>query len=144
MSRSGVAVAIVLGQIGKVTGLTLEAGGIVPRLLELLQKLSLIHLPTLAVGIGAFALLVLSPRLLPRVPAALLTLVVSAAVVALFGLEQSGVAVVGPVPAGLPALRIPRVPIDTLGLLLAQAAAVALVSFTSSIVTTRAFGNGSR
>src|SRR5215467_14035272 len=39
---AGVALVIVLGQIGKVTGLTIEAGGIAPRLLELLRKLPLI------------------------------------------------------------------------------------------------------
>src|SRR5262249_48450581 len=46
---AGIALMIVLGQIGKVTGLTIEAGGIAPRLLELVQKLPLIHWPTLAV-----------------------------------------------------------------------------------------------
>jgi MFS superfamily sulfate permease-like transporter len=138
---AGVALAIVLGQIGKVTGLTIEAGGIAPRLLELLRKLPLIHWPTLAVGVGAFVLLMLAPRVFPRVPAALLTLIVSGAVVALLGLDQMGVAVVGEVPSGLPSLRLPMVPLDKLGLLMAQAAAVALVSFTSGIVTTRAFAS---
>src|SRR5262249_25202277 len=55
------------------------------------------------------------------------------------GLDQKGVAVVGHVPAGLPTFQVPAVPVDRLGLLMAQAAAGALVSFTSGIVTTRAF-----
>jgi high affinity sulfate transporter 1 len=138
---AGVALTIVLGQIGKVTGLTIEAGGIAPRLLELIQKFPLIHLPTLMVGVGAFAVLLLAPRFFARVPAALLALVASGAVVALFGLDQKGVAVVGQVPSGLPAFHVPAIPTDRLGLLMAQAAAVALVSFTSGIVTTRAFAS---
>jgi high affinity sulfate transporter 1 len=138
---AGVAVTIVLGQIGKVTGLTIEASGIARRLLEVIQKFPLIHWPTLMVAVGAFVVLLLGPRVLARVPAALLTLVAAGAVGALLGLDQKGVAVVGHVPAGLPTFQVPVIPVDRLGLLMAQAAAVALVSFTSGIVTTRAFGS---
>jgi high affinity sulfate transporter 1 len=138
---AGVAVTIVLGQIGKVTGLTIEASGIARRLLEVIQKFPLIHWPTLMVAVGAFVVLLLGPRVLARVPAALLTLVAAGAVGALLGLDQKGVAVVGHVPAGLPTFQVPVIPVDRLGLLMAQAAAVALVSFTSGIVTTRAFAS---
>jgi high affinity sulfate transporter 1 len=138
---AGVALAIGLGQIGKVTGLTITAGGIAPRLVEVIQKLPLIHWPTLAVGLGTLALLWLAPRVVPRVPAALLALVASGAVVALLGLDRMGVGVIGEVPRGLPPFRIPTLPIDRLGTVMAEAAAIALVSFTSGIVTTRAFAS---
>src|SRR5262249_1789025 len=141
---AGVALTIVLGQIGKVTGLTIEAGGIAPRLLELVRKLPLIHWPTLAVALGAFVVLILGPTILPRVPAALLALIVSGVAVAALGLGRLGVAVIGGVAGGVPALRVPRVPLDEIGVLMAQAAAVALVSFTSGIVTTRAFASKNR
>ncbi|HEV7733201.1 MAG TPA: SulP family inorganic anion transporter [Candidatus Binatia bacterium] len=138
---AGVALTIILGQIGKVTGLTLVAGGITPRLLEVVQKSALVHWPTVAVGAGAFVVLVVAPRLSRRVPAALLALIASGTAVALLGLDQTGVAVVGAVPAGLPTFRMPVFPVDVLGRLMAEAAAVALVSFTSGIVTTRAFAS---
>jgi high affinity sulfate transporter 1 len=141
---AGVALSIVLGQIGKVTGLTIEAGGLAPPLLEFAQKIPLIHLPTLALAIGAFLLLLFGPRFLPRVPAPLLALIASGMAVTLFELDKMGVAVIGEVPRGLPSLRLPKVPLDMLGLLMAQAAAVALVSFTSGIVTTRAFASKNR
>ena len=141
---AGIALMIVLGQIDKVTGLTIEAGRIAPRLLELVRKLPLIHWPTLAVALGAFVVLILGPTILPRVPAALLALIVSGVAVAALGLDRRGVAVIGEVPAGLPTLRVPRVPLDEIGVLMAQAAAVALVSFTSGIVTTRAFAAKNR
>jgi high affinity sulfate transporter 1 len=138
---AGIALTIALGQIGKLTGLTIEAGGIVPKLAQVVQKLSLVHWPTVAVGIGAFVVLAAGPMLFPRVPAALLALVLSGAVVALLGLDRRGVAVVGEVPAGLPTFRLPVVPLDQLGRLMAEAAGLALVSFTSGIVTTRAFAS---
>jgi len=136
---AGIALSIVLGQIGKITGLAVKAGGLAPRLFEFLEKLPLIHWPTLAIAAGSFALLWLAPRFLPRVPAALLVLIASGTAVEVFGLDGMGVGVIGAVPSGLPPLRIPTVPPDKLGVLMAQAAAVALVSFTSGIVTTRAF-----
>ena len=138
---AGIALTIALGQIGKLTGLTIEAGGIMPRLVEVARKLSLIHWPTLAVGIGAFVVLAVGPWLFPRVPAALLALVLSGAVVALLGLDRRGIAVIGEVPAGLPTFRLPVVALDRLGLMMAEAAGLALVSFTSGIVTTRAFAS---
>src|SRR5262249_44687030 len=138
---AGIALTIALGQIGKLTGLTIESGGIVPKLVEVVEKLSLVHWPTVAVGIGAFVVLAAGPTLFPRVPAALLALVLSGAVVALLGLDRSGVAVVGEVPAGLPTFRLPVVPLDQIGRLMAEAAGLALVSFTSGIVTTRAFAS---
>ena len=138
---AGIALTIALGQIGKLTGLAIEAGGIMPRLVEVARKLSLIHWPTLAVGIGAFVVLAVGPWLFPRVPAALLALVLSGAVVALLGLDRRGIAVIGEVPAGLPTFRLPVVALDRLGLMMAEAAGLALVSFTSGIVTTRAFAS---
>jgi hypothetical protein len=50
--RAGIALTIALGQIGKLTGLTIEAGGIMPKLVEVVRKLPLVHWPTLAVGSG--------------------------------------------------------------------------------------------
>jgi high affinity sulfate transporter 1 len=141
---AGIALTIVLGQIGRVTGLTIEAGGIFPRLLELVQKLPLVHWPTLAVGVGAFLILLVAPRVVPRVPAALLALVVCGAAVALLGLDRAGVAVIGEMPSGLPRFHVPVLPLDKVGRLVGTAAALALVSFTSSITTTRAFASKNR
>jgi MFS superfamily sulfate permease-like transporter len=107
---NGVAISIFLGQIGKLLGFSVESSGIIPRLLEVLGKLPLIHGPTLAVGLGSFVLLFACLWWLPRLPAALVVLVVAGAVTAGLQLEAQGVAVLGPVPSGLPQLRWPTVP----------------------------------
>src|SRR6476620_4927199 len=51
---NGVAISIFLGQIGKLCGFSVHAGGIVRRLVEIISKLPQIHWLTLAVGIAAF------------------------------------------------------------------------------------------
>src|SRR5262249_69922 len=130
---------IIVGQLGKVTGIPLTSSEIGPRLAELAGKLALVHGPTLGLALGVYAILELSTRLMPRIPAALLAMILSGCAVAVLGLDQQGVAVLGPVPGGLPAFQLPVFPLDKLGSLLGAAGAVALVGFTSSIVTARAF-----
>ena len=136
---NGIALSIVLGQIGKVLGFSVEAGGIVPRLLEVISKLGLTHWPTLAIGAGSFALLWLAPRLVPRLPAALVTMIAAALVVAVLGLDSNGVKIIGEVPAGLPQLRIPAFSTELVPTLLSSAAGIALIAFASMVVTARSF-----
>src|SRR4029079_10339505 len=65
---NGVAISILLGQIGKIFGFAIESGGIIPRLFELLSKIPMTHGLTLMVGIGSLIALFVSRRFLPRVP----------------------------------------------------------------------------
>jgi high affinity sulfate transporter 1 len=136
---NGIALSIVLGQLGKLFGFSIEAGGIIPRLLEFIGKLGLTHGPTLVVGLASFAVLLVSPRLVPRVPAALVVMVVAAFAVKLLGLEADGVKTVGAVPAGLPPLHIPQFPLHMLPSLLGDALGLALISFSSMMLTGRSF-----
>ena len=136
---NGIALSIAFGQIGKILGVTIEAGGIVPRFLEIAEKVGQTQPLTLAVGLGSFAVLLISPKLLPRLPAALVAMVLAGLAVALFGLDARGVYTVGEVPAGLPTLTIPTIPLDELKTLVASAASIALIAFTSAMLTARSF-----
>jgi high affinity sulfate transporter 1 len=136
---NGIALSIVLGQIGKLTGFSVEAGRIIPRLLEVVSKLGLTHWPTLAVGLASFAVLAIAPRVVPRLPAALVTMAVAGVAVAVFGLDRAGVAVIGEVPSGLPRLRLPAFSPEMLPALLSSAAGIALIAFTSMVLTARSF-----
>jgi high affinity sulfate transporter 1 len=141
---NGVAISILLGQIGKIFGFAIEKGGIVPRLLEFLSKLPQTHVPTLMLGLSTFALLFACRRFLPRLPAALLGMVAAGAAVAALGLERHGVAILGNVPAGLPPLRLPSFPAEHLPTLVANAAGLALVLFSSGMLTARSFAEKNR
>jgi MFS superfamily sulfate permease-like transporter len=69
---NGVAIHIFLGQIGKVFGFSMKSHGIVPSLLEFMQKVPQTHLPTLAVGVLTIGVMLAGKRWLPRWPAPLL------------------------------------------------------------------------
>ena len=138
---NGIALSIFLGQIGKVLGFQIIASRILPKLLEIVSSLPTTHLPTLLVTLFSVAVLLLVKKFVARIPAALAVLVLSAVVVKLFDLQSLGVAVLAPVPAGLPMPTLPIVPLETMPKLLASAAGLALVLFTSGTITSRSFAS---
>jgi MFS superfamily sulfate permease-like transporter len=136
---NGVALSIILGQADKIFGFPVTESGILPRLAEIAGKLGEIHWPTFAVALGTFAVIALVPRFAPQLPAALVGMVLAAAALVLFKLSAFGVKTVGYVPAGLPQLAWPRVEPTLLPALLADSAGLALVSFSSLMLTARSF-----
>jgi high affinity sulfate transporter 1 len=141
---NGIAISILLGQIGKLFGFPITSGGIIPRLMEFISKLPQTHTPSLAVGMATFGVLILTKRLLPRLPSALVAIVFAGLTVAAFQLDANGVAILGKVPQGLPPLRWPVVPVEYLPKLIAQAAGLALVLFSSGMLTARSFAEKNR
>ena len=136
---NGVALSIILGQADKIFGFPVIEGGILPRLTEIVGKLDAIQWPTLSVAVGTFLVLLIVPRLVPQLPAALVGMVLAGAAVVLLNLSALGVKTIGYVPAGLPELELPRVDPKLLPTLLAEAAGLALVSFSSLMLTARSF-----
>ncbi len=86
--------------------------------------------PEMAFGVGSFVVLWLAKTYVPRWPMVLVTVVVSALLSYFFGFETRGGAVVGTLPAGLPALDWPALlPWPQMSNLLLPAAIIALVTF---------------
>src|SRR6478672_8178181 len=136
---NGVAISIFLGQLGKVFGFSMHSRGIVPRFIELAEKLPHTHPPTLTVGLTTFAVILAGKHWWPRAPAPLLAMLVAGALVYGLDLEVGGVSVVGLLPSGLPGLTFPEFDPELLKPLLGGALGVALVSFSSGMVTARSF-----
>lgn len=136
---NGVALSIVLGQSGKIFGFTIEKDRILPRVFEFFDKLDQTHFPTLLVSAVCLVVMLLAPKYLKRLPAALIAMIVAGIVTALFNLEALGVATVGKVASGLPDLHIPSIPLEMLPTLMGDAAGLALVSFSSMMLTSRSF-----
>ena len=101
---AGVAVIMVSGQLGRICGVDLEAEGLIGELRELAQRHREIHGPTLALALAVLVFLLWVQRRFPRAPGPLLAVLLATAGVALFHLDGGGIAVIGPIPAGLPLL----------------------------------------
>jgi high affinity sulfate transporter 1 len=135
----GVAVVLIVGQLGKLTGIDVDAGDPIPQLVELGREIGDVSAPTLAVGAAALALLLTARYLTPRLPAALVVVIGAIVASKALGLDEHGVAVVGDIPAGLPDLRVPSPPWEDVVALAPAAAGLFLVSFADEVLTARSF-----
>jgi len=137
---SGVSISILVGQIGRLTGLRIESDGLFAPFVELFQKAGSIHWPSVAIGVAMFVILQLMTLWRSPVPGPLVVVVLAVVASALFDFEKMGVKVVGNLPETLPKLSLPGVTNLPWKELLLDAAAVWLVSFGSGIVAARSFG----
>jgi sulfate permease, SulP family len=136
---AGIAVLMIVSQLEKISGVSVEGDSTLSELRFFVTHLGQVHLPTLLVAAGSFALLVAFQRLLPRWPGPLIAMVSAAVVVAVLDLDQMGVKTVGNVPRGLPPISVPDFATIDLGALLPAALGVTIVAYTDNIVTARAF-----
>ena len=137
---AGISLSILIGQIGRMTGLRIEADGLIAPLLELIRKFGMVHWPSLLLAAAMFLVLQLARILRSPIPGSVLVVLLAVTLSALFDFAGLGIAVVGDIPAGIPTLTLPKgidVPIDQL---LLGAAAIFLVAFGSGAVTARSFG----
>jgi high affinity sulfate transporter 1 len=135
---NGIALSIIAGQLGKLFGFSLASKGFFPLLWEFFSKLGQTHVPTLVVGVSIYVLLTIVKRVTPAIPGPVIAVVVGIVAAAVFD-SARGVALVGPIPPGLPALRLPDIESGDLALLAFGAAGLALISFNSAMVTARGF-----
>ena len=141
---NGIALIIIVGQLPKLFGYSGEAEEVFPKLAEFVDKFDHSHLPTLFLGVGLLTVLVLLRRFTPKLPAALIVVIAGIVSVMMLGLEQDGVAILGSVPAGLPAFHFATFDLNTYTALLDDAAGIALVSFTSGVLTAKSFARRNR
>lgn len=137
---TGISLSILVGQIGRFTGVKIEGDGLIRPLLEFAGKVGQIHWPSLMLGAGLFIMLRVLGAWLPSIPGPLVVVVLATALSAVFDFRGLGIRVVGDIPSGLP---MPMLPIPhgvSLFELIPGAVAVLIVSFGAGIVTARSFG----
>lgn len=135
---AGVAVIMVVGQLSRVSGVPIEAESVAGRLGEFMGHLGQVHGPTLAVAGLVLALLFGVQARFPRAPGPLLVVLLATALVALLGLDQLGVKVVGEIPAGLPRLVVPLASRQEVWQILQAAVGIAIVGYSDNVLTARA------
>lgn len=137
---AGVAVIMITGQIGKISGVKLEAESLLGQLRELLGRSAEIHLPTLLLAFAVLVFLLVVQRRYPTAPGPLLAVLLAVLAVSVLQLDQRGVAVIGEIPAGLPNFQLPQgVLPDKLKYLVSTAVGIALVGYSDNVLTARAF-----
>jgi len=138
---NGIAITVMLSQIPKLLGFSVDAAGPLRQALGIVENVSAGHTNIAAFGIGGFTLaLILVLKRWPRVPGMLIGVVLATVLTAVFDLaSRSGISVLGPLPQGLPGPRLPLASTDNLSAILMGSVAVALVSFADTSVLSRTY-----
>ena len=138
---AGIALIMIGGQLGKIGKIEIENNTFFPQVAEFVSKLSLAHTPTLILSIAVLFFLFAFQRRFPNAPIPLIAVLLSTAAVAIFNLNNRGVAIVGEIPAGLPQFAVPQLSTSNLGSLVAAAVGISIVGYSDNVLTARAFAN---
>jgi sulfate permease, SulP family len=146
MTASGILISI--GQFKHIMGVPLHGENALERLIGLVMAIPQTNIYTLIIGIGSLAALIYARRnlkaslirlglnqsLAAHVTklAPVIIMLLSIAVVALFGLEEKGVSVVGDIPSGLPSFAIPSLDPRLIVDLLPAAILLSIIGFVES------------
>jgi len=136
------ALFIGLTQISKIFGVEMPGESsdhfMSVRIWGVIQNLSDTHIPTLIMGISAFAIMIGLKRYLPRFPAVLVAVVVTTLASYFLNFEAMNGRVVGSIPEGLPAFKMPAFSYDAVSGLLIGAVIIAMVGFMEAISIAKA------
>ena len=111
---------------------------------EVVRRIDGTNGTTLALGVGSIALLVAMKKFAPRIPGALVLVIVSILAVELFDLTDRGVKTVGDIPSSLPAFGLPDLDTGTMGSLIGTAFVITLVGFMESIAVAKVYARRHR
>lgn len=137
---NGIALTVAVTQLPKLLGFSSKASGVLDGARAVVKGALAGKIVPAAAGLGVGALLAILAlrRLAPRWPGILFAMVGATLVVRFLGWDRV-VAVVGPVPRGVPAPALPLVQLADLAPLATAAVGIALVSFADTSVLSRTY-----
>ncbi|MEX2476803.1 MAG: solute carrier family 26 protein [Gracilimonas sp.] len=138
------AAALIIGgsQLKNLLGIDIPRTNYVHEILwNTLQKIGEIEPFTAAIGIGSIATIVLLRKWKKTFPSALVVVGLGTLVTYAFGLNESGVAIVGDIPKGLPSFELTSMSWTDFGLIFPTILVIALVGYMESIAVAKAIAN---
>ena len=131
---SGAAIIIGLSQVKHMLGISLHQSNKIQLFaISLVNSEISIHFPTLMIGVISIFFLLILKKWTPKIPSALVVVILSSLWVYFGKQYQEGVAVVGLVPGGLPSFNTPNFNIETIKNLIPISLTLAIVGYLESI-----------
>jgi len=109
--------------------------------LALVESVPRANLYSVAIGVSAFLIVRLMKRYAPRIPGALVALVLLTAVVAVLDLPAKGVGVLGAIPSGAPSLSFPSIPAADYLRLVPGALAIVAILLCEGLLVVRSYSS---
>jgi sulfate permease, SulP family len=128
-------------QLKDAVATSVNTEGYFVELVALVQSIPRANLYSVAIGVSAFLIVRLMKRYAPRIPGALVALVLLTATVAMFDLGARGVGVLGAIPSGAPTLTLPAIPLVDYARLLPGALAIVAILLCEGLLVVRSYSN---
>ena len=138
---NGLALTIVIGQLPKILGFSVDADGLVRELAAVFAGIAhgLVNPTAAVIGGACLAGILLLNRLLPKLPSVLIVVVLASIVVNVFDLGARGLDTIGVLPQGFPPFTVPLVRWSDIPPLLVGAVGIAVVALADTMSTASAF-----
>ena len=136
---TGVGIRVAAGQLPDMLGVTVTGKSTPAELLEVVRALPQVHGADVAVAAGVIAVVLAARVIDRRIPGLLIAVIAAIIVSRAAGLAGRGVAVLGPVPRGLPHLGLPALGRHDAAALLGTAVSLFVVILAQSAATSRAY-----
>lgn len=133
----GIAVHIAVSQLPALLGIDGDGSDFYRRIETIARNLPSLNPFSAAIGLGVLAIMIASERINGRIPGALIGVMLATIIVQVFDLESRGVAVLGPLPGGLPHFALPS--LDDMWQLLPLALIVSLVVMIQTAAVSQSF-----
>ncbi|MDD5524900.1 MAG: SulP family inorganic anion transporter [Smithella sp.] len=139
---NGIALTVLIGQLPKVFGFSVSGNNFLQETSGLIQGIvnGQINWTSCVIGFSCLLVILGFRSLTSRIPGVLIAVAGATIISSWLNLSaSSGIAVVGPLPQGLPQFQIPLVSFEEFKALFAAAVAIALVSFADMSTLSRTF-----
>ena len=137
----GVAINVATGELFKVTGTEKSGDNTWQKMWDWVASLSDTNRTTLLVGALSLILVFAVKIFAPKVPGALVAVILGIAATRVFDLGDDGVELIGDVPRGLPSLAVPDLEliVDNIGTILSAAVGLLLIGFSVTTAAVRQY-----
>ena len=136
---TGVGIQVAMGQVAGMLGVSDGTGNTLQKFWNTIQNIPDTNGPTLIVSLCVLAVILFGKYVTTVIPGALIAVLGSIVVSWAIDLEADGVAVLGPVPGGLPSIGLPDVSWSDVSPLLTTAFSIFIVILAQSAATSRAY-----
>ncbi|MGA1546831.1 MAG: SulP family inorganic anion transporter, partial [Flavobacteriaceae bacterium] len=131
---SAAAIIIGLSQLKHLLGVPLaQSNKLHIFIRSILESETVVHLPTLLIGVASIILITTIKRWNSKIPSALIAVIIGILWVYFGQQDKAGVAVVGNIPSGMPSFILPDLDWETVKSLLPIALTIALVAYMEAI-----------
>jgi high affinity sulfate transporter 1 len=136
---TGVGIQVAAGQLPQMLGVPSGSRQTLPGLWDTVRALPGAHAADVAISAGVIVIVLVARRITRRIPGPLIAVILAIGVSRAVDLARHGVAVVGPVPRGLPSLALPALGWHDAVSLVGVAASLFVVILAQSAATARAY-----